>query len=172
MKVAPSLYQFTAIDDCKRIRVHGIYTRQAAANPVLFLEERMLEEFGFPIQRIQTDRGVAMFVIPTLPGTGDRTRSRLGNLQRSQAIARNAGWSGSYLPRRTIAWKICPFAEKCPVQKKRSAIALRFCRVADPGWLVVCHNSNLQFEQMDFSTRRRLFSLSCQVSSSVDSSST
>lgn len=61
MKVAPSLYQFTAIDDCTRIRVLGIYTRRTAANAVLFLEERMLEEFGFPIQRIQTDRGAEFF---------------------------------------------------------------------------------------------------------------
>ncbi|MCO6509365.1 MAG: transposase family protein [Aridibacter famidurans] len=49
------------IDDCTRFRVLGIYTKRTAANSKHFLEERMVEEFPFPIQRIQTDRGAEFF---------------------------------------------------------------------------------------------------------------
>jgi hypothetical protein len=55
-KIAPGLYQDTAIDDCTRIRVLALYKRRSAANSLLFLE-KVIEEFPFPIQRIQTDRG-------------------------------------------------------------------------------------------------------------------
>jgi len=61
MKVAPGVYQFTAVDDCTRVRVLGLYSRRTAKNAVHFLEERMLEEFGFPIQRVQSDRGGEFF---------------------------------------------------------------------------------------------------------------
>lgn len=60
-KIAPGIIQYTAIDDCTRFRVLGIYPRRTAANSVDFLESRMLEEFPFPIQRIQTDRGGEFF---------------------------------------------------------------------------------------------------------------
>jgi transposase InsO family protein len=60
-KIANGIYQYTAIDDCTRFRVLGIYSRRTAQNSVHFLEERMLEEFPFPIQRIQTDRGTEFF---------------------------------------------------------------------------------------------------------------
>ena len=60
-KIAPGIYQYTAIDDCTRFRVLGIYSRRTAKNSVRFLEERMLEEFPFPIQRIQSDRGAEFF---------------------------------------------------------------------------------------------------------------
>jgi len=59
-KIAPSLYQYTAIDDCTRIRVLAVFTRQTAANSLEFLE-LAIEEFPFPIQRIQTDRGREFF---------------------------------------------------------------------------------------------------------------
>jgi len=62
MKVAPGLYQYTAIDDCSRFRVLGLYKRRTAANTLLFVE-RVLEEMPFPIQRIQTDRGTEFFAI-------------------------------------------------------------------------------------------------------------
>lgn len=52
-KIAPSIYQYTAVDDCTRFRVLGIYSRRTAKNSVHFLEERMIGEFPFPIQRIQ-----------------------------------------------------------------------------------------------------------------------
>lgn len=60
-KIAPRLYQYTAIDDCTRFRVLGLSQRRTARNSVHFLEERMLDEFPFPIQRIQTDRGGGEF---------------------------------------------------------------------------------------------------------------
>jgi transposase InsO family protein len=59
-KIAPGLYQYTAVDDCTRIRVLAAYSRRTAANSLLFLE-LILEEFPFPIQRIQTDRGREFF---------------------------------------------------------------------------------------------------------------
>jgi transposase InsO family protein len=59
-KIAPALYQYTAIDDCTRIRVLALYKRRSAANSLLFLE-KVIEEFPFPIQRIQTDRGREFF---------------------------------------------------------------------------------------------------------------
>jgi transposase InsO family protein len=55
-KIAPALYQYTAIDDCTRIRVLAVYPRRTAANSLLFLE-RVIEEMPFPTQVIQTDRG-------------------------------------------------------------------------------------------------------------------
>ena len=54
------MYQYTASDDCTRIRVLAIYSRRSAANSLLFLE-RAIEEFPFAIQRIQTDRGREFF---------------------------------------------------------------------------------------------------------------
>lgn len=63
-KIAPGIYQYTAVDDCTRLRVLGIYTRRTAKNSVHFLEERLLHEFPFPIQRIQTDRGGEFFGTP------------------------------------------------------------------------------------------------------------
>ena len=61
-KIAPGIYQFTAVDDCSRYRVLGVYKRRTAANTLLFLE-RVIEEMSFPIQRIQTDRGREFFAI-------------------------------------------------------------------------------------------------------------
>src|SRR3954468_24824541 len=60
LQIAPALYQYTAIDDCTRIRVLALYKRRSAANSLLFLE-KVIEEFPFPIQRIQTDRGREFF---------------------------------------------------------------------------------------------------------------
>lgn len=62
MKIAPGLYQYTAIDDCTRLRVLGLYKRRTAANTIHFLE-RVLEEMPFPLQRIQIDRGTEFFAV-------------------------------------------------------------------------------------------------------------
>jgi len=62
-KIGPGLFQFTAIDDCTRFRVLGLYKRRTVKNAVHFLIERMIEEFPFPIQRIQSDRGSEFFGI-------------------------------------------------------------------------------------------------------------
>jgi transposase InsO family protein len=59
-KIGPGLYQYTAIDDCTRIRVLALYSRRTANNTLLFLE-RVIDELPFPIQRIQTDRGREFF---------------------------------------------------------------------------------------------------------------
>jgi transposase-like protein len=47
-KIAPGLYQYTAIDDCTRYRVLGLYHRRTAANTLRFLD-RVLEQMPFPI---------------------------------------------------------------------------------------------------------------------------
>ena len=57
MKVANGLYQFTAIDDCTRMRVLGLYTDHTGASAAHFFEERVLKEMPFPVERVQTDRG-------------------------------------------------------------------------------------------------------------------
>lgn len=59
-KIAPRIYQFTAVDDCTRYRVLGIYKRRTAENTLHFLH-RVIEEMPFPVQRIQTDRGREFF---------------------------------------------------------------------------------------------------------------
>lgn len=59
-KIAPGLYQYTAVDDCTRYQVAGIYSRKTAQNTLDFLE-RLVEEMPFPVQRIQTDRGQEFF---------------------------------------------------------------------------------------------------------------
>ena len=58
--VAAGLYQYTAVDDCSRWRVLGVFHRRGSANTVKFLD-RVIEEMPFPIQRIQTDRGTEFF---------------------------------------------------------------------------------------------------------------
>ena len=59
-KIGPGRYQYTAVDDCTRIRVLALYPRRTASNTLLFLE-KVMEELPFPIQRIQTDRGREFF---------------------------------------------------------------------------------------------------------------
>ena len=59
-KIAPGIYQYTAVDDCTRWRVLDIYKRRTAANTLEFLD-KMVEQFPFPIQRIQSDRGREFF---------------------------------------------------------------------------------------------------------------
>jgi transposase InsO family protein len=61
-KIGPTLYQYTAIDDCTRYRVLGLYKRRTAANTLLFLE-KLFEEMPFPVRRIQTDRGKEFFAV-------------------------------------------------------------------------------------------------------------
>lgn len=59
-KIAPGRHQYTAIDDCTRYRVLGLYGRRTAGNTLLFLD-KLLDEMPFPIQRLQTDRGREFF---------------------------------------------------------------------------------------------------------------
>ena len=103
MQVSSGRVQFTAIDDCTRMRVLGLYERKTAANAVRFLEERVLEEFPFPIQRIQTDRGGEFFALtfqkalkhqrikfrPIRP----RSPHLNGKVERSQQTDRSEFWA-------------------------------------------------------------------------------
>jgi len=59
-KLRPGAYQYTAIDDCTRLKVIGVYSRKTAKNTVKFLWE-VLDYFPFPVQRIQTDWGTEFF---------------------------------------------------------------------------------------------------------------
>ncbi len=59
-KIAPGIYQYTAIDDCSCYRVLRCYSRRTAANTVDFID-CVVEEMPFPIQRIQTERGREFF---------------------------------------------------------------------------------------------------------------
>ena len=57
MKVAKGLIQFTAIDDCTRMRVLALYPDKTGASAAHFFEQRVLPGLPFPIERIQSDRG-------------------------------------------------------------------------------------------------------------------
>ena len=61
-KIAPGVYQYTAVDDCSRYRVLGVFSRRSAANTLIFLDQ-VFEEMPFPIQRFQTDRGREFFAV-------------------------------------------------------------------------------------------------------------
>ena len=49
-------YPYTAIDDCTRLRLVGVYQELCPASSVDFAQ-RMLELFPFPIEEVQTDHG-------------------------------------------------------------------------------------------------------------------
>ena len=59
-KIAPGIYQYTAIDDCSRFKVLQLFPRRTATNTLKFLDT-VLEQMPFAIQRIQTDRGKEFF---------------------------------------------------------------------------------------------------------------
>jgi putative transposase len=59
-KLRPVFINYTAVDDCTGIRCLALFSRRTAANSLLFLEQ-IIEEMPFPIQRIQTDRGLEFF---------------------------------------------------------------------------------------------------------------
>lgn len=59
-KIAPKLYQYTAIDDCTRIKVLQPYSNREASSSLEFLEH-VIALLPFPIERLQTDRGQECF---------------------------------------------------------------------------------------------------------------
>lgn len=59
-KVRKGLYQFTAIDDCTRLRALKLYPDRSALSSLAFLEYAC-KTLPFPPQRIQTDRGQEFF---------------------------------------------------------------------------------------------------------------
>lgn len=59
-KITAGVYQYTAIDDCSRWQVAGVFPRKTATNTVTFLKQ-VRASMPFPIQRIQIDRGQEFF---------------------------------------------------------------------------------------------------------------
>lgn len=59
-KIAPGCYQFTAIDDCTRLRVLRLYPRKTAQYAIEFFLE-LIDSLPFTMQRIQTDWGTEFF---------------------------------------------------------------------------------------------------------------
>lgn len=59
-KIAASLYQYTAIDDCTRYKVLSLYLRRTSKNTLDFLE-KLKTRMPFHFQKIQTDRGQEFF---------------------------------------------------------------------------------------------------------------
>ena len=51
-KIAENLYQYTAIDDCTRYKIIGLYSRKTAKNTVKFLYEVRLR---MPLSYAETD---------------------------------------------------------------------------------------------------------------------
>lgn len=60
MKIRNGAYQFTAIDDCTRLRTIRVYPNKKTESTIHFLGE-ILNTFSFPVQRIQTDWGTELF---------------------------------------------------------------------------------------------------------------
>jgi len=60
MKIQADLFQYTAVDDCTRLRVLALYPSKSAQSSVEFLNQ-IIKGFPFPVQRIQTDRGPEFF---------------------------------------------------------------------------------------------------------------
>jgi len=59
-KLRTRAYQFTAIDDCTRLKVIRVYPNKKTDSAIDFLGE-VLCSFPFPVQRIQTDWGTEFF---------------------------------------------------------------------------------------------------------------
>lgn len=59
-KIGPRLYQYTAIDDCSRYQVIGLFPSRSAKSTLTFLDQ-VVEELPVSIHRIQTDRGQEFF---------------------------------------------------------------------------------------------------------------
>jgi transposase InsO family protein len=102
MMVVAGVYQYTAVDDCSRLRVLGVYPRRTAAFTLDCLE-RVAEEMPFPIQRIQTDRGgefmaekvqlwLAGYAIKYRP-TRPRSPHLNGKVERSQLTDLQEFWA-------------------------------------------------------------------------------
>lgn len=61
-KIALSLYQYTALDDCAWYLVLALFPRWNGESTLEFLE-KAIEEMPFPIQQIQTDREGEFFAL-------------------------------------------------------------------------------------------------------------
>ena len=118
-KIAPGLYQYTAIDDCSRWQVLGLYPRRTAANTLAFLD-RVAAGMPFPVQRVQTDRGQEFFAYEVQGRLRERrikfrpTRPRSphlnGKVERAQRTALEEFWAtadlkGPNLAPQLEAWR-------------------------------------------------------------------
>ena len=118
-KIAPGLYQYTAIDDCSRWQVLGVYPSRNAASTLDFLE-RVRADMPFPVQRIQTDRGGEFYAYEVQHRLRDwrikfrpnrpRAPHLNGKVERAQRTALEefwptAGLKAPELPSRLEAWR-------------------------------------------------------------------
>ena len=114
-KIAPGLYQYTAIDDCSRWQVLGIFPRRTAASTLAFLD-RVAAEMPFPLQRVQTDRGGEFFAYEVQDRLRDRRikfrpiRPRSphlnGKVERVQRTALEEFWAAADLEDPTLAQQL------------------------------------------------------------------
>ena len=80
-KIRKGLYQSTAVDDCTRMRVLGLYPDRTQKSAVLFLTQKVLPEFSFPLQRVQR-----LTIRPTAaPGSSARSSRRRSGSRRSSS---------------------------------------------------------------------------------------
>ena len=54
--------KYTAVDDCSSWHVMELYKCRGATNTLDFIDV-MIEQFPFPVQRIQCDRGREFFAV-------------------------------------------------------------------------------------------------------------
>lgn len=93
-------FQYTAIDDCTRVRVLRLYRRQNQRSSLAFLHE-LLEAFPFPIRKIQVDNGTefSLEFALTCQELGVRVRyikprhpQQNGKVERSHRIDQEEFW--------------------------------------------------------------------------------
>lgn len=80
LKYGKHLYQWTAIDECTRLRFVYAFEEHTPENTVKFLK-MLLKAFPFKIQRIQTDNGTEFtckFISDTVESPLDRALSKMG----------------------------------------------------------------------------------------------
>ena len=71
-KLGQKFYQFTAIDECTRIRYLGAFDEQSTYSSMLFLQD-LVRAFPFKINKIQTDNGTEFTKKFTKAKEGDKT---------------------------------------------------------------------------------------------------
>lgn len=89
--IRKGLYHFTAVDDCTRMRVLGLYPDRTQKSAVLFLTQKVLPEFSFPLQRVQR-----VIIRPTAApsSSGRSSRRRSASRRSSSGRSRHAHLNG------------------------------------------------------------------------------
>lgn len=119
-KIGKKLYQYTAIDDCTRLRVLRLYDARNGKNATAFVDQ-LLTAFPFPVQRIQTDRGPE-FICEEFQKTlrakhikfrpiRARSPHLNGKVERSQQTDRNEFWATVEKSQRDLVDSACALAE-------------------------------------------------------------